>query len=535
MIARSGVSVAFAIVVAAASPVGAAAAETCASGYVALTFDDGPSPLTPDFLDVLASRDAVATFFVNGYRFAHDGAASARAYTDGHHVANHTWAHDDMTGMSDAEIADSIRRVADGLAALGVTETAVLRPPYGARNQRVDAVIASLGYTMVLWDVDPQDWRAVSAGYIADHVLSRLRPGANVLLHDGVGNSYATLDALPAILDGMAGAGYCTGVIDEHGVVVAPGPPPAPPMPPRDVTVIAGADRFRTSVEVSRRGWPHGAADAVVASGDDFPDALSAATLAVTLDAPLLLTPADRLDPAVAQELRDLGAERIVAVGDLGDDAISSLASLGPQLELIRGDDRYETSFAVARRAVELGADPSTVVVASGADYPDALGAGAFAALGRHPLVLVPRDSRTAEMGENVRSLGPTTTIVVGGAHAISDDILSVVPHPRRIAGTDRYATAAALADEVTRDASPVPVIVSGEGFADGLTAGVFAGARFGAPLLLTAHGQLTSVAAEWLRAHPGKSAIVVGGAVAVSPHVVCQLQSGDVAGTSCV
>ena len=88
------------------------------------------------------------------------------------------------------------------------TTTRLLRPPYGAVNTSVRVLAAQRGYRVVLWDVDPQDWRGGSASAIAARVISSAGPGVVVLLHDGGGNRAATVAAVERVLATLSGRGY---------------------------------------------------------------------------------------------------------------------------------------------------------------------------------------------------------------------------------------------------------------------------------------------------------------------------------------
>jgi peptidoglycan/xylan/chitin deacetylase (PgdA/CDA1 family) len=204
-----------------------AAAAACERGYVALTFDDGPhGTYTPRVLDILRRRDVPATFFVVGSRVAQRPGLVARQAREGHAVANHSYAHANMTGQSDATIRDTIRRTERQITAAGARPTKLVRPPYGATNARVEAAIRSVGYRQMLWTVDSDDWRpGRSAASITNRVLGGLHRHAVVLLHDGVGNSPATIEALPRIIDGARARGFCFGLLDDRGLVVPPTQP----------------------------------------------------------------------------------------------------------------------------------------------------------------------------------------------------------------------------------------------------------------------------------------------------------------------
>ncbi len=197
-----------------------AAGEGCPSGPVAFTFDDGPVPGRTDrVLDVLASYQVRATFFVNGHNFDRDPKVVQRIAAEGHVIANHTWGHTQLARAADATIRREVLRNVESAEAAGVTMVPLVRPPGGSTSARVEAVLRDLGMTQVMWTVDPQDWRGHSASTLVGHVLPRLYSGANVLFHDASPASQVA-QALPAILTAMAERGFCPGLFDADGVVV---------------------------------------------------------------------------------------------------------------------------------------------------------------------------------------------------------------------------------------------------------------------------------------------------------------------------
>ncbi|MFD1506728.1 polysaccharide deacetylase family protein [Georgenia yuyongxinii] len=206
-----------------------AAAATCSSGYVALTFDDGPRAVTTgQVLDALKGRSVRATFFVVGQNVERLPALVRRAVAEGHRVENHSWAHERLTDLSAAGVRTSLSRADQAVRNAGVRGTRLFRPPYGLTNATVRSVAADLGLRQVLWSVDPTDYATgTTSAQIRDRVLGGLAAGAVVLLHDGVVNSPATVGALPGIIDGARARGFCFGVLTDSGAVV----PPATPTP----------------------------------------------------------------------------------------------------------------------------------------------------------------------------------------------------------------------------------------------------------------------------------------------------------------
>jgi peptidoglycan/xylan/chitin deacetylase (PgdA/CDA1 family)/sulfur carrier protein ThiS len=174
---------------------------------VALTFDDGPSPVyTPRILRTLRRLHARATFFVIGYLAQAYPAIVRDEQHLGMAVGNHTYNHPEVPPFAQLPrvlIRDEISLTARVLARLGV-HTDLFRPPAGSTSPAVEHVASTLGERVVLWSVDPADWAPGStARQIAARVLSAVHPGSIVILHDGGGDRSATLAALPLIVRGI--------------------------------------------------------------------------------------------------------------------------------------------------------------------------------------------------------------------------------------------------------------------------------------------------------------------------------------------
>lgn len=183
---------------------------------VALTFDDGPWPnQTDQILDILSEHDVRATFFMVGRLAERHPAIARRVAAGGHLIGNHTESHAILTRHD----REAIRReIVEGSQSIhdvtGVTPR-WFRPPGGRMNPAVLGETERMGMDLVLWDVDPQDWRRPDAGRLVTSVLSRVRPGSVVLLHDGGGDRSETIAALPPLIEGLKARGYFLVTLDE--------------------------------------------------------------------------------------------------------------------------------------------------------------------------------------------------------------------------------------------------------------------------------------------------------------------------------
>ncbi|MCV7058468.1 polysaccharide deacetylase family protein [Mycolicibacterium gilvum] len=190
-----------------AAPTAAAGPVDCAAvPCVALTFDDGPGPHTDRLLDVLRAHGAKATFFVIGEKVAADPAATRRITDAGMQVGNHTWQHLDMTTLAPPDVAAQFARATEAIDSATGQRTPLARTGFGAIDDSVLAEAGRQGLTAVNWDVNPRDWHHdADPDGIRDAVLTQVRPGAVVLLHDTVA---ATVDAMADVVPALRARGY---------------------------------------------------------------------------------------------------------------------------------------------------------------------------------------------------------------------------------------------------------------------------------------------------------------------------------------
>ncbi len=166
------------------------------------TFDDGPNPIyTPQVLEVLARHGAKATFFVLGSLAEQYPDLVERIVAEGHTVANHTWNHESLTGVSEETFNSTVGRTQELLGAYG---TQCLRPPYGRFDASTEAWAQEHGLEIAKWNVDPKDWQQPPAAVIAESIVKHARAGAIVLLHDGGGNRSNTVRGLDLALERLA-------------------------------------------------------------------------------------------------------------------------------------------------------------------------------------------------------------------------------------------------------------------------------------------------------------------------------------------
>lgn len=169
---------------------------------VALTYDDGPSDLTPGILDALAAHRATATFFVIGQKVAGHVATLQRMVADGHLVENHTWSHPALPKLTDAQIVEQLRSTTAAIQSATGQPVALFRPPYGDYTSRV---LAAAGLPAILWDVDTNDWQGPADDVLIERAVNPPRPGSIVLQHDVHQNTARTVSA---VCDGLLDRGF---------------------------------------------------------------------------------------------------------------------------------------------------------------------------------------------------------------------------------------------------------------------------------------------------------------------------------------
>lgn len=175
---------------------------------VALTFDDGPSKYTDQYLDILEKCGIKATFNMCGNQLADFSAEAKRVADDGDEIASHTWDHKQLTTLNAEqvrqELDDSFKAIKD---ATGV-DTTFLRQPYGSINANVWLYSGGSMTMAAYWTQDSEDWRLPGADAIVQHATANMKPGSIILMHDGGGERDQDVEALPRIIQAWQAAGY---------------------------------------------------------------------------------------------------------------------------------------------------------------------------------------------------------------------------------------------------------------------------------------------------------------------------------------
>ena len=175
--------------------------------YVALTFDDGPHPeLTPRLLDILRHHGVRATFYVIGRNVETYPEIARRIVSEGHEIANHSWSHPALTTLGAARLRQEIDKTNEVILRVTGRRPTNMRPPYGAINDRVrQAMFRDHGLDVIMWSVDPLDWRRPGADVVRQRLVDGAAPGAILLAHD---IHPGTIDAMSGTISQLKAKGY---------------------------------------------------------------------------------------------------------------------------------------------------------------------------------------------------------------------------------------------------------------------------------------------------------------------------------------
>jgi peptidoglycan-N-acetylglucosamine deacetylase len=197
---------------------------------VALTFDDGPGPFTPQVLAVLEKYHVRATFFVIGRMLRYFGASTVRAIEDGDVIGDHTEDHPMLAHMTAHDQYEQLFEQAARVELLGGRRPTLFRPPYGSFNETTIRQLNRLHQLMVLWSVDTDDFEQPGVQTIVQRAVEGFHPGGIILLHDAGGERQQTVEALPIIIKEARARGYKLVTVPR---LLADDPPPhGLPLPP---------------------------------------------------------------------------------------------------------------------------------------------------------------------------------------------------------------------------------------------------------------------------------------------------------------
>ncbi len=192
---------------------------TSGEAKVALTFDDGPDAIyTPQVLDVLTEYEVPATFFYVGERTEEHPEVVERTVEEGHVLANHSWSHPALTGLSDLEVYEEVMDTELSMELISGQRTSFLRPPYGFVSQKNVEQLKELDYRIIQWSVDSLDWQEPTVDEILINTIPDIDDDAIILFHSAGGVTQdlsSTVEVLPELIHTLEVQGYEFVTVDQ--------------------------------------------------------------------------------------------------------------------------------------------------------------------------------------------------------------------------------------------------------------------------------------------------------------------------------
>ncbi|UDF12168.1 cell wall-binding repeat-containing protein [Antiquaquibacter oligotrophicus] len=420
----------------------------------------------------------------------------------------------------------------------------------GIATEKVSGVSTQFGNgtpNLIVKDIDNGDWTALSAVDFgtegAASVTVKVKPlqaGGQIQVRAG-SNTGTVLATLP--VSGTTGewtelTASLTGAVGVHDVYFTYSGPAgdlfeldtwefsADEPQPGDIVVdrIAGANRYEVAVNISQEAYPDGAPVVYVASGENYPDALSAGPAAANEGGPLLLVRPNEVPAVVAAELDRLDPERIVVVGgtaSVNADVYFTLTAKADEIDRVAGANRFEVSRNLAEYA--FGDDVPFAYIATGEKFPDALAAGGAAGTKDAPVILVGGSASTLDdaTADLLEGLGTTDIRVLGGEASVTAGILTdleAIGETVRLGGANRYEAARAINSDAF-DSAEHALIATGLNFPDALAGSAWAAAA-GAPLYVVPGTCVTAGVLDDLDTLGVTHVTLLGGEASLTPEV---------------
>ena len=275
----------------------------------------------------------------------------------------------------------------------------------------------------------------------------------------------------------------------------------------KTVSRVAGSNRVDTSVKISQEAFIS-SEYAILATKDSYPDSLSGGQLALTIQAPILLTDKNKINDSVLNELNRLKVKKVFVMGgnsSVSDNVLESIKQFNP--ERLGGANRYETSKIIMEKTKEIGEAKgmkyTEMVIADGKNYPDALSANSYI-MNKGALMVLSRGDKLPETDMSITVIGGHKSLPFVGREV------------KRIAGKDRYETSTLVAEKFNGNSSTV-ILASGESYPDALTS-VGLMEKYGAPLVIVPSKNMKIGILGYLNKF--RNAVIVGGFNSISKEI---------------
>ena len=323
------------------------------------------------------------------------------------------------------------------------------------------------------------------------------------------------------------------------------------------VNRLSGNVRYDTMGAIVEEAYPKRADTVIVASGENFPDALASSGLAGKLDAPVVLTDSYQLSARADGQLARLHPNRVIVVGGpsaVSDDVVDQISkrvTAPTEADVVRisGATRRDTANEIFAQAPKMHAknapdqnwSADTAIIATGENFVDALSISSLAKKQSYPVFLSGQDGLDASTVKDIKDYGFTNVIIAGGSQAVPQTVISQLKtagvdgsNIHRIGGATRYQTSLQIAQyqkQFYKAKLNSPVFATGENFPDALAGGVLAGKKNNPIVLVSPDTSVNTDALNWIKSTGGfnpKSdfAYVLGGVDAVSEEVSDQISS---------
>lgn len=310
---------------------------------------------------------------------------------------------------------------------------------------------------------------------------------------------------------------------------------------------LSGNDRYDTMGEIVEEAYPNPTNTVIVASGDNFPDALAASGLSGLAGAPVVLTNSYRLSARADGQISRLKPGKVIVIGGksaVSDTVVNQIEKrVAPEAKIVRisGDTRRDTAneiFAQAKKQTGANWKDDTAVIATGENFTDALSISALAYQNRYPVFLSGKTGLDTSTVKDIKGYGFSNIVIAGGSAAVPNSVIAQLKSAGvsesnivRLGGATRYQTSLEIAKYADKKLSlrpATPVFATGENFPDALAGGVLAGEKVAPLLLVSPDTSVNHDALNWINSTSEfeNSAYVLGGTDAVSETVSADIAS---------
>ena len=287
--------------------------------------------------------------------------------------------------------------------------------------------------------------------------------------------------------------------------------------------VVKGNNRYSTATEISKMNYATGGT-VVLVNGNAVADGIAATPLAASENASILLSYKDVLPKETANRMKEIAPTKVIIIG--GTNAISTALEekiakdYAVQIERVSGEDRYDTSFAIAKKLVESGVEVNTAYVVSGKGEADALSIASKAGEEKQPIILTAKNEMDAETYEWLKEQNLQNAYFIGGSRVISENIVSAMNEitvndvsANRIAGKTREETNAKVISTLYKKGYNTLFAAKSDVLVDALSAGPMAAQR-GCPVVLVNSKGLTTSQKNALKGNAIEGLYQIGGGV---------------------